>query len=306
MTDFQAIASALEERGFCVIPDFLSRDEIDFLVEEFDACPDSEPAPRTKHGARHLGDQPVDRRTASPAGPGQTAALRTTAVGRKETFQGIRPRMEAFAQGLTGAKAALYQILYLQTPVTNLPVHQDHEHFFLTESNPTHLNYWIPLVKPSRAEAGLHVIPWDRLREQSPRLFNLSRHSGASKWLSLRDGGTVYISDWSGVHWVDEDFEIEEVMETPEVGPGDLLLLSLNTIHATQTTDDRRLAVSLRTCDPETRIDWHRVAGSSTPAMMSHLAKQNRLSHPAFLHTQENDFAITLGDLVPTLTGERD
>ena len=39
MTDFQAIASALEERGFCVVPDFLSRDEIDFLVEEFDAMP---------------------------------------------------------------------------------------------------------------------------------------------------------------------------------------------------------------------------------------------------------------------------
>ena len=162
------------------------------------------------------------------------------------------------------------------------------------------------MVKPSRTEAGLRVIPWDRLREQSPRFFNLCRRSGASWMRSLRDGGTVYISDWSGVHWVDEDFEIEEVMETPEVGPGDLLLLSLNTIHATQTTDDRRLAVSLRTCDPETRIDWHRVAGISTPAMMRHLAKQNRLSHPAFLQTQENDFAITLGDLVPTLTGERE
>ena len=58
-------------------------------------------------------------------------------------------------------------------------------------------------------------------------------------------------------------------METPEVGPGDLLLLSFNTIHATQTTDHRRLAVTLRTCDPETPIDWHRVAGSPTPAMMS-------------------------------------
>ena len=55
-------------------------------------------------------------------------------------------------------------------------------------------------------------------------------------------------------------------METPEVAPGDLLLLCLNTIHATQTTDDRRLAVSLRTCDPDTPIDWHRVAGSPTPA----------------------------------------
>ena len=89
---------------------------------------------------------------------------------------------------------------------------------------------------------------------------------------SLRDGGTLYLSDWSGVYHHEEDLEIEEVMETPAVGPGDLLLLSHNTIHATQTTDDRRLAVSLRTCDPETPIDWHRVAGSPTPRMMSNFA----------------------------------
>ena len=208
--------------------------------------------------------------------------------------------MEEFAQGVTGAKAALYQIQYLQTPVTDLSCHQDHDHFFLTEYNRTHLNSWIPLVKPSRSEAGLRVIPWDRLREKSPRVFNLCRRSGASVLYPLRDGGTVYISDWSGVHWH------EEVMETPEVGVGDLLLLSLNTIHATQTTEDRRLAVSLRTCDPETPIDWHRVAGSPTPRMMRQLAKQNPLNFPVFQATQENDFGITLGDLVPTLSGERD
>ena len=226
MTDFKAIAASLEARGFCVIPEFLSRDEIDFLVEEFDACPDYAPAPRTRHAARHLGDQPV---------AGQTGALRSTAMGRKETFQRTRPRMEAFAQGITGAKAALYQILYLQTPVTDLSWHQDHDHFFLTEYNRTHLNYWIPLVKPSPTEAGLRVIPWDRLREKSPRVFNLCRRSGASRLYPLRDGGTLYISDWSGVHWVEENLEIEDVMETPEVGVGDLLLLCLCRFRANPT-----------------------------------------------------------------------
>ena len=191
-------------------------------------------------------------------------------------------------------------------PAINLPVHQDREHFFLTEYNRTHLNFWLPLVKPSRTEAGLRLIPWDRLGEKSPRLFNLCRRSGASNLYSLRDGGTLYLSDWSGVHWVDEDLEIEEVMETPEVGPGDLLLLSLNTIHATQSTDDRRLAVSLRTCDPETPIDWHRMGGSPTPRTMSDLANQDDLYLPVFQYIQENDFGSTLGDIVPTLTGERD
>ena len=297
MTDFKAIASSLDERGFCVVPEFLGRDEIDFLVEEFDACPDYSPPTKNKHAARHLGDKPV---------AGQRGALRSTAMGRKETFQGLGPRMEEFAQGVTGAKAALYQILYLQTPVVSLPFHQDHDHFFLTEYNRTHLNYWIPLVKPSRTEAGLHVIPWDRLREKSPRVFNLCRRSGASRLYPLRDGGTLYFSDWSGVIWHEEDLEIEDVLETPEVGPGDLLLLSLNTIHATQTTDDRRLAVSLRTCDPETPIDWHRVAGSPTPRRMKSLAGQNKLNFPVFQHVQEHDFGITLADIVPTLTGERE
>ena len=297
MTDFKTIAASLEERGFCVIPEFLSREEIDFLVEEFDACPDYSPPAKTKHAAKHLGDKPV---------AGQTGALRSSVMGRKETIQRIRPRMEAFAQGLTGAKAALYQILYLQTPVISLPFHQDHDHFFLTEYNRTHLNYWIPLVKPSRTEAGLRLVPWDRLGEKSPRLFNLCRRSGASRFYSLRDGGTLYFSDWSGVIWHEEDLEIEEVMETPEVGVGDLLLLRVNTIHSTQTTDDRRLAVSLRTCDPETPIDWHRVAGSPTLAKMLRLANQNKLFFPVFQHTQENDFGITLGDIVPTLTGERE
>ncbi len=303
MTDFKAIASSLEKRGFCVVPEFLSRDEIDFLVEEFDASPDYSPPTKTKHAAQHLGDKPV---------AGQTGALRANAMGRKETFQRIGPRMEEFAQGLTGTKAALYQILYLQTPVTDLSCHQDHDHFFLTEYNRTHLNFWIPLVKPSRTEAGLRLLPWDRLAEKSPRLFNLCRRSGASRFYSLRDGGTLYFSDWSGVHWLEENLEIEEVMETPEVGPGDLLLLRVNTIHATQTTEDRRLAVSLRTCDPETPIDWHRVAGSPTPAMMQRLGGfkggtgPNKLFYPVFQATQENDFGITLGDIVPTLTGERE
>ena len=100
-------------------------------------------------------------------------------------------------------------------------------------------------------------------------------------------------------------------METPEVGVGDMLLLRVNTIHSTQTTDDRRLAVSLRTCDPETPIDWHRVAGSPTPRMMRNLGglnggPPNKLSFPVFQATQENDFGITLGDIVPILTGERE
>ena len=43
MTDFKTIACALDERGFCVVPEFLSREEIDFLVEEFDASPDYSP-----------------------------------------------------------------------------------------------------------------------------------------------------------------------------------------------------------------------------------------------------------------------
>ena len=59
MTDFNAIASSLDERGFCVVPEFLSREEIDFLVEEFDASPDYAAVAKNQHAARHLSDKPV-------------------------------------------------------------------------------------------------------------------------------------------------------------------------------------------------------------------------------------------------------
>jgi len=49
-----------------------------------------------------------------------------------------------------------------------------------------------------------------------------------------------------------------------------------------------------------------RVAGSPTPALMSGLATQNPLSYPVFQHTQEHGFGITLADVLPTLTGERE
>jgi len=34
MTDFKAIASSLEERGFCVIPEFLSHEEIAAILTD--------------------------------------------------------------------------------------------------------------------------------------------------------------------------------------------------------------------------------------------------------------------------------
>ena len=296
MTDFKAITSSLEERGFCVVPEFLSREEIDFLLADFE------------HVGRVVGEGAGYRR------------------GGKAAFAKMCPRMEAFAQGITGAKAALYQMQYFQTPGISHPFHQDHDQFFLTEYNRTNLNSWIPLVKPSRTELGIHLIPFDRLAEESPRLFNLCRRSGASRLLSLRGGGIFYISDWSGVTWIEEGLEVEEVMETPEVGPGDMLLLRFNVIHATQskdrkwihpiealpmpaatqTSEDRRIAVALRTCDPETPIDWHRVAASHTPVKIHDLVESKGLNVTAFRHNRENDFGTTLGDILPTLTGERE
>ena len=74
MTDFKAIVLSLEEQGFYVVPEFLCREEIDFLLSEFDPSPAYDPE--------------------------STATSRTS---RKEAFAKMRPRMKAFAQGITGA-----------------------------------------------------------------------------------------------------------------------------------------------------------------------------------------------------------
>ena len=75
---------------------------------------------------------------------------------------------------------------------------------------------------------------------------------------------------------------------------------------ATQASEDARIAVALRTCDPDTPLDRHRVAASHTPQKISNLVESNRLNITAFRHNRENDFGTTLGDIQPTLTGERE
>ena len=40
--------------------------------------------------------------------------------------------------------------------------------------------------------------------------------------------------------------------------------------------------------------------------MMRQLAGQSKLNFPVFQHVQEHDFGITLADIVPALTGERE
>lgn len=64
--DFKAIATALDKRGFCVVPEFLSRDEIDFLVAEFDASPDYSPPtkPGMRSGTSATSPLPVNRSSA--------------------------------------------------------------------------------------------------------------------------------------------------------------------------------------------------------------------------------------------------
>ena len=96
-----------------------------------------------------------------------------------------------------------------------------------------------------------------------------------------------------------------------------LLLMRFNVIHATQSkdgkwihpidakpvpgatqaTEDPRIAVALRTCDPETPIDWHRVAASHTPQKILDLVESNGLNVTAFRHNREHNFGTTLGDI---------
>ena len=59
MTDFKAISSSLEERGFCVVPEFLSREEIDFLVEEFDETIPLHPKPSMRRSTLATSRLPV-------------------------------------------------------------------------------------------------------------------------------------------------------------------------------------------------------------------------------------------------------
>lgn len=122
--------------------------------------------------------------------------------------------------------------------------HQDPESYFIYQQHFQYLNFYIPLVKPSRLLTNLCLIPFDQLQARIPEDVETLIGSGAKRFYP--DGNKTLVCDENNGDEFTLPLNLEELKVVPELESGDLLLLRGDVIHRTQDTSTDRVAVSFR------------------------------------------------------------
>ena len=122
--------------------------------------------------------------------------------------------------------------------------HQDHESYFVYQQHINYLNFYIPIIKPDPSRTNLSLVPMDELARRIPQKIGEIINSGAKRYYP-QDGETLVFDDDTGAEfWL--PFNLDDLAVTPNLNPGDLLLLRGDIIHRTQDTATDRVAVSFR------------------------------------------------------------
>jgi hypothetical protein len=222
----RAVWRDLQTKGYVVVPSFLSGPEIQFLIEAFES-------------ANSFANAATYRMVSSEVVEAFRPKLAQTvaAIGRETDLR---------VDLLTGS---VYFAIKLGT---DLGWHQDHESFYQFGDHYHYLNFYIPFKKPVREKSNLSVIPLDELAKRSPKVYERRKGKGACVASSFM--GRTILQDHDRGGYSALSFNFDEIGVTPELGPGDLLLLRGDVFHKTQDTDTDRIAISFRMVNSKTIV----------------------------------------------------
>ncbi|HEX3757324.1 MAG TPA: phytanoyl-CoA dioxygenase family protein [Kofleriaceae bacterium] len=241
--------SELDSKGFVVVPAFLSAAEIDRFIADYDA---GDRATR----ARHAAPDPAAR--ASDAIDVPYKVRHVTAAAREAIDGKLADVVAAVARATTvrvtrHATGAFGSTYFATDGDVGLSWHQDSVSYHAYQNHHDYLNFYIPIVKPVTGKSNLCVVPFDALRARSPAMYDQLRGRGATRFVARR-GTTVVRDNARGGRHGTLPYLLDDIAVTPELGAGDLLLLRGDAIHRTQDTRTRRIAVSLRMMNAQTRV----------------------------------------------------
>lgn len=127
---------------------------------------------------------------------------------------------------------------------TNFAWHQDNESYYIGQDHFNYLNFYIPIFKPDPTKSGLCVIPWDVFSSRVPHVAKELIGGGACR-ARFKNGKTYFYDDArGGVREV--PFNVEEMGVTPHLNAGDLLCMRGDVFHRTQDVDTKRTSISIR------------------------------------------------------------
>jgi hypothetical protein len=209
--------SDLETKGFTVVKNFLSSDEITFILKEY-----------AKHNNNKKFNLPMSSRD----------------VGLI-----VKPKIDNILnlinqQTSLRPNTLLPYGMFINTEFTSFDWHQDHEYYYLWQHHYNSLNAYIPLVKPDKNQTGLSIVPMNTLLTMVPEYLDNLIDKGAKRF-QVVDGKTKVIDDVNETETV-WDFDINNFSVSPALVPGDLLLLRGDVIHKTQDLNTNRISISFR------------------------------------------------------------
>jgi len=216
----------LKTKGYTVIPNFLSEDEIAVFLADYNSAKSS-----------NIDSHPEYVTQVNLNLPKEVLFSKLTEVSK--------------ASGLK-VDMLILGGLYTSTSSMNMQWHQDHESYYLTQQLYDYLNFYIILEKEDPLQSGLSVIPFDRLAEVLPDHVDQFLNSGAKRLEP--DGDTTRVwDDENGEEWT-LPVNINSIMDSPKLSAGDLLLVRGDVIHKTQDASTNRIALSIRCGDSSSPI----------------------------------------------------
>jgi len=218
----------LEIKGYCVLKNFLTESEIQFVLNDFNS---------------------------STIGFNKNYQIKRPSL---TCVQHVYSKVSALAKEISKVTDLNINMItdeyaFVDNQAINFKWHQEHEPFFTFQQLSNYAIFYMPIVKSQPNISGIDIIPFDELTKTVPEYVDLLKSNGA-RGFGAKGDSTIVREDS-----IDSSFEIpvnfENIKVTPNIMPGDLVILRGNVIHRTQDSSTARVAFTVKFTDGEHLIN---------------------------------------------------
>jgi hypothetical protein len=219
--------SDLKTRGFVVIRNLLSEEELQEQIRQFEAAPQS------------------------------TTKLYYSLSLSPQNAETLAKKLKPFLPSIVGEAGlevnAISKGDYFITEKKAFAWHIDFQMFYSHQDFYNYVTFWIPLIKPDPKKSGVSLIPMDTLAERLPDVFRAAVGSGAAS--ASRDGKYVFHRNDHSSTTIASSVSPDELAVSPELAPGDVLIFRGDLFHRTQDSDTNRVGLAVRVYNANGRSD---------------------------------------------------
>lgn len=232
--------SDFREKGFTVVPGFLSEEERGVLLDIYDGLQDdsvTNPGGNAGHKAGYRSTWLAGLRTADFLPKVAERIRNITADALPET--GIDISHPYFEEMFFTTNSSDW------SRSMRFGWHQDVENHFFFQDLRNYLDFYLFLRKPDPRQAGITLVPWDSLRLQSPELYRLAKAERSV--LAFHDAPPsrmVAVDASTDANYL-LDYHLDQISCSPELRAGDLLLFAGDVIHRTQEHSSWRISLNI-------------------------------------------------------------